>query len=258
MLIILPPSESKRLPPGNGRPVDLDALSFPELAAVRTQVLDALVATSARPDAFKRLQVGPSIAAQVAQNAFVRELPAVPVLDVYSGPLHAGLDAGTFSPAAIERARRSLVVASPLWGLLRPTDQIPPYRLHICSRLVGMDWLKPTWRPVLGPVLADAAGPDGIVIDLRSPNYQAMGMPTGIGDRTINLHVDMKSAGGGGIGVVVAKQMRGEAARLLLDSGEEPEDPAALARVLADRWPVRLQEPERPGKPWTMTLAADD
>lgn len=258
MLIIVPPSESKRLPPIDGVPVDLDALSFPELTAVRTQVLDAMVATSARPDAFKRLQVGPSVAAHVAQNTLVRELPAVPVLDVYSGPLHAGLDAGSFSEAADERASRMLVVASPLWGLLRPADRIPPYRLHVCSRLVGMDWLKPTWRAVLGDVLADAAGSSGIVVDLRSPNYQAMGMPTGIGDRTINLHVDMKAGGGGGIGVVVAKQMRGQAARLLLESNEEPEDAGALARILADRWPVRLEEPERPGKPWTMTLTAGD
>lgn len=258
MLIIVPPSESKRLPPGAGRPVDLDALSFPELTTVRKQVLDAMVATSARPDAFKRLQVGPSVAAQVAQNAFVRELPAVPVLGVYTGPLHAGLDAGSFSEATAERAVRNLVVASPLWGLMRPTDHIPPYRLHICSRLVGMDWLKPTWRPVLGPVLAEAAGPTGIVVDLRSPNYQAMGMPTGLGDRTINLHVDMKAGGGGGIGVVVAKHLRGQAARHLLDSGEMPEDPRELARILADRWPTRLQEPERPGKPWTLSLGAPE
>lgn len=258
MLIILPPSETKRQPSAHGLPVDLDALSFPELTTVRTQVLDALIATSASPDAFKRLQVGPSVAANVASNTLVRELPAVPVLEVYSGPLHAGLDATSFSKATAVRAEFSLVVASPLWGLLRPTDRIPPYRLHICSRLVGMDWLKPTWRSVLGPVLAGAAGPTGIAVDLRSPNYQAMGMATGLGDRTIDLHVDMKASGGGGIGVVLAKQMRGQAARLLLESGEEPADPGALARILADRWPTRLQEPERPGKPWTLTLAAVD
>lgn len=249
MLIILPPSESKRLPPGHGDPVDLDALSFPELTAVRDQVLDAVIATSARPDAAKRLQVGPSVAAQVAQNALVRELPAVPVLDVYTGPLHAGLDAGSLSEAATERAGDSLVVASPLWGLLRPSDRIPPYRLHICSRLVGMDWLKPTWRPVLGPVLAEAAGSHGVVVDLRSPNYQAMGMPTGLGDRTVNLHVDMKAGDGGGIGVVLAKQTRGQAARHLLETGEEPQDPEALAGILEDRWRTRLQELSDPASP---------
>ena len=83
-------------------------------------------------------------------------------------------------------------------------------------------------------------------------------MPSGLGDRTIALRVDQAAAGGRRIGDVVAKRIRGQAARQLLELGEESNEPDALARILAERWPVRLQEPERPGKPWTMTLTADD
>ena len=79
-------------------------------------------------------------------------------------------------------------------------------------------------------------------------------MPTGLGERVVNLHVDMKAGGGGGIGVVLAKQIRGQAARHLLESAAVPRDQAALAELLADRWPTRLEAPERPGKPWTLTL----
>jgi hypothetical protein len=64
--------------------------------------------------------------------------------------------------------------------------------------------------------------------------------------------------GGRRLGDVVAKRVRGQAARQLLESGAEPDGPDALAEVLAERWPVRLQEPGRPGTPWTMTLVTDD
>ena len=258
MLVIAPPSETKRPPPEQGRPVALDELSFPELTDLRDEILEALVATSARSDAFVRLHVKPSKAAEVARNTWIRELPAMPALEVYSGPLHEGLDAASFSAAARERAARSLVVASSLWGVLRPADRIPPYRLHICSRLVGMDRLEPTWRTAVGDALARAAGSEGIVLDLRSPSYQAMGVPIGLGDRTVALRVDQRADGGGRIGDVTAKRIRGQAARHVLETGSVPRDPNALAELLGDRWPVRLAEPQRPGKPWTITLIASD
>lgn len=254
MLIIAPPSEAKRPPPGDGSPVALDTLSFPALTPTRERVLDALIVSCTRPDAFARLGVGPSMAREVARNTHLRELPTRPARDVYIGPLHEGLDADTLSPPAADRASRALVIASALWGLLRPDDRIPSYRLHVCARLVGMDRLEPTWRAVLPEVLAEAAGQDGVVVDLRSPSYQATGTPAGPGDRTVVLRVEQHAPGGRRIGDVIAKRIRGQAARHLLESGDDPGDPQVLAEVLGERWPLELTEPERPGRPWRMTL----
>lgn len=256
MLIVVPPSESKRPPAASGRAVELEKLSFPALLPTRRRIAEALVATSAREDAFGRLLVRPTLASAVARNTRLFELPAMPVLDVYTGPLHEGLDASRLSAAASTRAGKRLVVASALWGVLRPVDRIPPYRLHVCARLIGLDRLEPTWRAVLPDVLAKAAGDEGLIVDLRSPGYQATGMPTGLGDRTVTLRVDLGPAGHR-IGDVIAKRVRGEAVHHLLESGADPADPQALADVLADRWPVRLAEPERPGSSWTMTLSID-
>jgi uncharacterized protein len=252
VLIVVPSSESKREAPARGAPVSLDALSFPSLGSTRAAILDALVETSSRPDAFRRLQVGPSLAGEVERNTRLRDLPARPALEVYTGVVHGGLDAASLSTAARQRAARWVVVASSLWGLLRPMDRIPPYRLQICARLVGVDRLEPVWREVLPPVLAEAAGPRGVILDLRSTSYQAAGMPAGEGDRTVTLRVDGEA---GRPGNVIVKQVRGQAARYLLEAtGEAPRNPVELAALLGERWPARLSEPERPGKPWTLTL----
>ncbi len=246
MLIIIPSSESKRTSRGRGRPVELESLSFPTLTPTRAAILDALIATSTRDDALRRLQVGPALAEEVERNARLRELPAHPCLAVYTGVVHGGLDATSLSPAARRRANRSVVVASALWGLLRPSDRIPSYRLHICSHLIGLDGLEATWRKVLPAVLAEAAGPRGVVLDLRSSSYQAAGRPTGLGDRTVTLQV--QGVGDGSrLGTVITKRVRGEVARHLLESGEHPANPRSLAEILAERWPARLDRARTPG-----------
>lgn len=256
MLILLPPSESKAPPPTHGRPVDLAAISFPELTPLRRQVLDAVMATSALPDAFRRLHARPSAAPEVVRNTWLDEVPAMPVLDVYTGPLHTGLDAPSWSAAAAARAQDMLVVVSPVFGALRPRDRIPPYRVHVCARLVGIGRIEPAWRTVLPDVLAGAAG-QGIVIDLRSEMVKALGRPTGLGERTVMLRVH-QGRRGHRIGDVIAKRVRGEAARHLLEAGSEARDPHDVADILGDRWPVRLAAPGRGGQPWTLSLSIDD
>jgi hypothetical protein len=254
VLLILPPSETKRPPPDHGPAVDLDALSFPELTALRSRILDAVIATSGMPDAFQRLYVRSSLAAEVARNTWLRDAPTRPAREVYSGPLYEGLDVWSLSPDALARANEHLLVTSALWGILRPSDRIPSYRLNVCSRLVGMGRLEPMWREVLPGVLAEAAGSDGAVLDLRSPSYQAIGMPAALGERMAILRV-AQGSGGGRLGDVIAKRIRGEAVRHLLASASDPDHPAAIAELLEERWPVMLEPPIRAGKPWSLTIS---
>lgn len=72
------------------------------------------------------------------------------------------------------------------------------------------------------------------------------------------VYVDQASDTGRRIGDVVAKRIRGEAARRVLECDADLDDPDALVDVLAEQWPVRLEEPVRPGRCWTLTLTASE
>ena len=254
MLIILPPSETKLPPPDGGSPLDLDGLSFPALTEMRERIMDALVATSRRPDALRRLLVRPSLAGEVARNEHVRGLPTRSAVDTYAGPLYVGLDAGSWSSHAEKRATRHVVIVSALWGALRPADRIPPYRLHVCARLDGMDRLEPAWRTLLPPILTDAAAPRGPILDLRSRGYQAVGRPIGLDDQTVALRIRPSPGGPAHIGDVIAKRVRGEAASHLLSSVADPEDPLDIADILATRWSLEVDPPSGRNRTWTITL----
>ena len=67
-LTIVPPSESKRPASRVGPAVALEELSFPTLLATRRRIAEALVGTSAHPDAFERLHVRPTLVPEVARN----------------------------------------------------------------------------------------------------------------------------------------------------------------------------------------------
>ena len=256
MLIVLPPSETKLPPPEGGSPLDLDRLSFPSLTAMRERVMDALIATSQRPDALRRLMVRPSLAGEVARNEHLRDLPTRPVVDTYAGPLYEGLDPGSWSSHTASRAGRRLVIVSALWGALRPADHIPPYRLYVGARLVGMDRLEPAWRTLLAPILTDAAEERGPVLDLRSRAYQALGRPEGHDEQTVTLRIRPSAGGPAHIGDVVAKRVRGQAASHFLSSEADPEDPLDIADLLAARWSLEVDPPAGRNRAWIITLEA--
>jgi cytoplasmic iron level regulating protein YaaA (DUF328/UPF0246 family) len=258
MLILVPPSESKRPPPEDGPPVALDELSFPELTPLRSRILEALIETSAGADAFQRLFERPMMAGLIERNTRLLELPTQAASDVYVGELHDGLDVASLSAAGTERAGESLIITSALWGALRPTDRIPPYRMRVWSRLVGLDRVEPRWRAVLPDLFAALGGPDGLALDLRTPAFQSLGMPADLSERTVGLRVDQYSEAGRRVGDVVAKRIRGEAAHLLLESDAKPDEPDAIADLLGERWPVRLEPPERKGRAWTLSLTPDE
>ena len=175
MLLLLPPSEGKT-PPAAGRPVELDALTAPELAGMRGRVLDALAAVSARDDGATLLGVGPGSASEVERNVRLRDAPADRAATVYTGVLYGAAGLAGLSGTDRERAAQHVRVVSALWGVVGPEDAIPAYRLSMGVDLPGVGPLARFWREPLGPVL-DAASADGVVVDCRSAGYVAAWRP---------------------------------------------------------------------------------
>lgn len=171
MLVLLPPSETKA-PGGDGPPLNLDDLSYPELNPVRRKLTDALADLSADvPASLDALGLSPRQEDEVARNAALWSSPTLPALERYTGVLYDALDIGGFTKAQLAKAERRLAVASALFGIARGDDRIPAYRLSGGSSLPSLGALRALWRPALEPVFA---GMDELIVDLRSGAYAAL------------------------------------------------------------------------------------
>ena len=95
---------------------------------------------------------------------------------VYSGVLYEALDVASLDAAARRRATRWLAVTSSVFGLVRPGDPIPAYRLAGDVTLPGLGGVAAHWRTHLDPVVREAPG-SGLLVDLRSSTYAAFWRP---------------------------------------------------------------------------------
>jgi cytoplasmic iron level regulating protein YaaA (DUF328/UPF0246 family) len=168
VLVLLPPSEGKGAG-SDGPPLDLATLSFPALTKTRKKVISNLVRAAKRQRTAlqKALQLSDAQRGELDKDAQLLTAPTLPVMELYTGIVYDNLSYATLPAQARRRADESLVVASALFGLLRPTDRVPPYRLSGGTTLPGLGGLAPVWRPTLEPELDKA----GFVVDLRSGAY---------------------------------------------------------------------------------------
>ncbi|PZG16812.1 peroxide stress protein YaaA [Micromonospora craterilacus] len=263
MLILLPPSEGKA-DAGAGRRLDLARLSLPELNPVRQEVLAALVALGAGPPeaALAALGLGPGQHGELRRNARLERAATAPAGRIYTGVLYEALDLATLPPAAQRAAGRQVLVSSGLWGAVRLTDRIPPYRCPIGARLPGTGALPAVWRRVLGPALTAAAGA-GPVLDLRSGAYAAAWSPRGeLAVRTVTVRVlHEREVDGVPVRTVVShfnKATKGRLVRDLLLAGARPRTADALVTALRDLKYTVCEQPTPPGRARQVDLVVSE
>lgn len=219
MLVLLPPSETKRGGGDDGSSLDLAALSFAGLTPQRRDTLSALTELSRDPvAAAAALKIGPALAFELQRNSDIHLSPAMPAMDRYTGVLYDGLDSSTLSGAARLHLAQNVAIGSALFGLVGAGDPIPAYRLSHNSALPAVK-LKGHWR---GAVSAEIAAHSGLILDLRSESYVGLG-PAPTGPHSAYLRVVSESADG----VKRAlnhfnKKGKGEFVRALAESGAVP------------------------------------
>lgn len=188
MLILLPPSETKRAGGAEGTRLDLGALSFPALTPRRREVVAAVRRLARDPEAsMAALRLGATQAHEVARNRAIATSPVLPAIDRYDGVLYDALDAASLTEAQRAFTGAHVAIASAAFGLTGALDPIPAYRLSHDSRLPGVS-LARVWRDRVGAVLA---GTEGLLLDLRSEAYAALGplpeRPDAVFVRVVNV-----------------------------------------------------------------------
>ena len=250
MLILLPPSEGKAAP-RRGAPLDLARLSAPELTTAREQVLQALVRLC-RDDPDRAMQVlglGPTQAEDVRRNAHLLTAPTTRADATYTGVLYEALDLATLDAAARRRASRWIAVTSSVFGLVRPGDRIPSYRLAGGVNLPGLGVVSAHWRAALGSAIPVEAG-RGLVIDLRSSTYASFWRPEpDLARKVATVRVLHEVGGRRSVVSHFNKATKGRLVRALLEHGATPNTPTAFADLVTDLgWKVELGDPEKHGQ----------
>jgi cytoplasmic iron level regulating protein YaaA (DUF328/UPF0246 family) len=153
--ILLPPSEDKASGGTDNRSwLEIAHVptmnSFSALNEARHTLIKALHLTLNQPEPMLE-QIfrvkGDTLAAAVEANW---RLPGGPILAAvrrYTGVMYDHLDYVNMSRATREAFEKNAILFSGVWGILRPTDLIPDYKLKIDAKLPDLGKVSTYWKP---------------------------------------------------------------------------------------------------------------
>ncbi len=131
---------------------------FSDLNPERRAVITALQTAIQESDeqALERLFgiKGSTLEEAVKVNLDIYGSPLLAAVDRYTpGVMYAAMEFPDLPTGAQRRLLENGVVFSGLFGILRPDDLIPNYRLKMDAKLPGIGKLSTYWKPVLSPFL---------------------------------------------------------------------------------------------------------
>ena len=105
------------------------------------------------------------------------EAEVMPAIMAYYGQAYKHLRADTLSMDELEWADGHLWISSCLFGLLRPSDGIPQYRMESGLKLKATEGRRITdfWRPILTEMLIDSVkADDGVLVYLDTEEFRSL------------------------------------------------------------------------------------
>lgn len=219
--MILAPSKtldmSRTLPPHL-------AVTAPQFLNEATQLATVINASN---DLARLMHVSPSIATRV--KAMYEEWGSrkAPAIMTYVGDVYKGFHANTLSAQDLIWANEHLFIMSGLYGVVRPLDEISPYRLEMKAKVKVDDAsnLYEFWSDKLARYVDRYA--DGLICNLASDEY-ARPVTKHTRSRIITpVFVDNRPDGTIGTVPIYSKMMRGVLARWIID--HRVDSPTSLA-----------------------------
>ncbi|MGW4942000.1 YaaA family protein [Actinoplanes sp. NPDC004185] len=220
MIILLHSSKAMRFAADAGHRLTTPALLD------RARVLAAQVQAMAVGPLAEMMSVTAGVAEKTAAQMaeWNADGPQRPALDCFIGDIYSGLQANEFTPAQRAYAEEKLFILSGMYGLLRPSDGIRPYRLEMGYRLPDPRFanLYKFW----GDAIAELLPGDVPIVNLAAQEYSRTVTPFVAKSRVVTpkfLTVD-PATGKTKFVVVHAKIARGAFARWLITEGIDSTD----------------------------------
>lgn len=144
-ILLLPPSEGKAAAPSGGSSFEearkrRTSNYFCELDPLRLQLFDALEEVLERGAGLEKLfdVTGDSLQEAILINREIRRASTLPARDLYNGVMYQAIDYTTLKAAQKKAFNKQTVIFSGAFGLLRPSDRIPPYKMKMGANLGGV------------------------------------------------------------------------------------------------------------------------
>jgi len=165
---------------------------------------------------------------------------AGPAISVYTGVLYSALGWATLSTAAQTRGENSIAIISAKYGVLKPLDEIAPYKEKINTGAM---------RESVSTTLAALSSE--LIIDCRSSTYKGVWTPPH--DKNVEIKVFTKVDGAKKAITHMSKKTRGEVTRLILQNQKTPTNPHELQAIVSQEFECELFQFTK-GTPWVLEV----